>query len=61
MASYALVNWTAKKTQGPFPTLEVAREAISKNVGSGDDWSIWEMPDGGTAGRDVDQGRGPVE
>lgn len=60
MATYALHNVTTGKTQGAYPTLELAREAIAKNVGPGDDWSIWEMVEGGTSGRDVETGRGPI-
>jgi hypothetical protein len=43
MATYALVNWTARKTDGSFPAQEAALEAKAEFVGPDDEWSIWEM------------------
>lgn len=60
MASYALINWTTKKTHGSFRTVEDARDATAKYVGADHEWSIIELPAQVGPGHEIATGRGPV-
>ena len=54
MTTFAIANWTARKTSGPYWTLDAARERLSSVCGGGDEYSIWAMPHGGHTGSDVE-------
>jgi hypothetical protein len=56
---YAIVNWTTRKTQGPYRSFEEAREALDDVVAPGEEYTIWCIPAKVGAGQVVEERRRP--
>ena len=58
MATFAVTNWTQKKTHGAYPDETTALAALPAVLASGDEYSVWCMPQGAVSvGQEVDAGR----